>query len=159
MIILGIDPGTVRAGYGVIRAEAGRVKLLAAGILRVSSTQEKADALEQARASVEDLCAKHRPAMLAIEKLYFSKNQKTAFAVAEARGVILLAARAAGLVIQEYSPTEVKANLTGYGGADKKAVLKMVRLILRAPDLEVVDDASDALALALVAAQDLRNKA
>lgn len=159
MIILGIDPGTARAGYGVINTGGGGgPALVTAGILKVSKADDAPAILEDIHAGVERLCAEHKPEILAIEKLYFAKNQKTAFAVAEARGVILLAARNIGLEVREYSPTEVKANLTGYGGADKKAVLKMVRLVLRKPDLKIVDDASDALALALVAGQDPRNK-
>lgn len=97
---------------------------------------------------------KHKPDVLAIEKLYFAKNQKTALAVAQARGVILLAGKEHGLRIREYAPNEVKIGVTGYGAADKKAVLKMVRLILKRPDLSVIDDASDALALAILAANE-----
>ena len=156
MTILGIDPGTTRAGYGIIQSGGGGPKLITAGILKVSPAGGTAAILEEIQAGIAALCAEHKPALIAIEKLYFSKNQKTAFAVAEARGVILLAARMAGIGIREYSPTEVKASITGYGGADKKAVLKMVKLILRAHDLKVIDDASDALAIAIVAAQDLR---
>jgi crossover junction endodeoxyribonuclease RuvC len=158
MVILGIDPGTVRAGYGVVRREAQDARLVAAGTLQVPEGGKGADLLQSIRDSFCRLCAEHKPDMLAIEKLYFSKNRKTAMAVAEARGVILFAAKEQGLLIREYSPTEVKAGITGYGGADKRAVLKMVRLILRSPDLAVIDDASDALALALLAGQDLQNR-
>ena len=93
--------------------------------------------------------------MLGIEKLFFAKNQKTAMAVAQARGAILLAAEEAGLTIKEYAPNEVKLGIAGYGFADKKAILKMVRLMLKKPDLAVIDDASDALALAIMACNDL----
>lgn len=153
MTILGIDPGTTRAGYGVIRAGGGAPAFVAAGILKVPPRGGKADILEAIRSGIGALCAEHRPQVFAVEKLFFAKNRKTALAVAEARGVILMAAREAGLEIREYSPNEVKMAVTGYGSADKKAVLKMVRLILRAPDLEVIDDASDALAIALAASR------
>lgn len=152
MLILGIDPGTTRAGYGVIQDGAGGPRLVTAGILKVPRAGDKADILEAIRSGVAALCAEHHPDIVAIEKLFFAKNRKTALAVAEARGVMLVAAREAGAVIREYSPNEVKMAVTGYGSADKKAVLKMVRLILRVPDLKVIDDASDALAIALAAA-------
>ena len=91
---------------------------------------------------------------MAIEKLFFAKNTKTALAVAQARGVILLATKERGIRIKEYTPNEVKLGVTGYGFADKKAVLKMVRLILRKQNLKVIDDASDALALAILSTGD-----
>lgn len=157
MTILGIDPGTTRAGYGVIQNIAGGPKFITAGILKVPKDGDKADILEAIKKSVTALCAEHRPGIVAVEKLFFAKNRKTALDVAEARGVILMAAREAGTTIREYSPNEVKMAVTGYGSADKKAVLKMVRLILKTPDLKVIDDASDALAIALAAAQKFRS--
>lgn len=156
MIILGIDPGTTRAGYGVIRASGGKAEFIAAGILSVPKGGSAADVLEAIRNGISSLCAEHVPKVIAIEKLFFAKNRKTAMAVAQARGVILMAAREAGADIREYSPNEIKLAVTGYGGADKKSVLKMVRLILRTPELKVIDDASDALAIALTASQNLR---
>jgi crossover junction endodeoxyribonuclease RuvC len=156
MIILGIDPGTTRAGYGVIQKNAGATNLVTAGILQVPQDGEKAEILEAIRNGIAALCAEHRPDVVALEKLLFAKNRKTALAVAEARGVILVSAREAGVEIREYFPNEVKMAVTGYGGADKKAVLKMVRLILHVPELKVIDDASDALAIALTASQSLR---
>lgn len=155
MLILGLDPGTTRGGYGVIQNGAGGPRLIDAGILKVPPGGDKADILEAIRNGVVALCVKHRPNIVAIEKLFFAKNRKTALAVAEARGVMLMAARETGATIREYSPNEVKMAVTGYGSADKKAVLKMVRLILRTPDLKVIDDASDALAIALTAGQAL----
>jgi crossover junction endodeoxyribonuclease RuvC len=89
---------------------------------------------------------------MGIEKLYFAKNQKTAIAVAQARGVVLLSVGEHGIPVKEYTPNEVKSGITGYGFSDKKAVLKMVRLILGKHDLKIIDDASDALAIAIVAA-------
>ncbi len=152
MIILGIDPGTQRVGYGVIQVEYGRTELLSAGILKVSPG-DPLRVLPEIHRELGALIKTHRPQALAIEKLFFMKNQKTAFAVAQARGVILLAAIEAGLKIYEFAPNEVKSGLTGYGHADKGAVLKIVRLILGAPGLKVIDDASDALAIALFASQ------
>lgn len=153
MIILGIDPGTHRVGYGVIKA--GRdLKLLDAGLLRIKAAG-RAERLLQIKNQFLNITKRFKPFTLAIEKLYFMKNQKTAISVAEARGAILLGAAETGLRVKEFSPNEIKAGITGYGFSDKKAVLKMVRLILHEPELEVVDDASDALAVAILAARGL----
>ncbi len=152
MIVLGIDPGTRRVGYGILEADRNNLRFIDAGILAVKSTDD-ASALHEIKILLEELIQKHKPVALGIEKLYFAKNQKTALQVAEARGVIMLAAMEHGLRIKEYGPSEVKSQLTGYGKADKKAVLKMVRLILKKPELDVIDDASDALALAILASR------
>src|SRR3989338_4075313 len=152
MIILGIDPGTRRIGYGVVRTEGGRVELVDAGILSIQSSTDP-EALAEMKRGLGALIKKFKPDRLAVEKLYFAKNQKTALQVAQARGVILLVATEHGLTAEEYGQNEIKSGITGYGLADKKAVLKMVRLILKRPDLDVIDDASDALAIAIVASR------
>jgi len=137
-------------GFGVIKSEGSDLKFVAAGILPIKSTNDAA-ALEEIKCEIGKLIKKYKPTSFGIEKLYFAKNQKTAIAVAQARGVILLAAQEAGICIKEYTPNEIKLGVTGYGFADKKAVLKMVRLTLKKPDLAVIDDASDALAVAIMA--------
>ena len=152
MITLGIDPGTRRIGYGLVRAEGSVLHFLAAGILTIKS-REDLGALRETKQGVDALIRKWKPGVLAIEKLYFAKNKKTGLAVAHARGVIALSGLERGLEIREYAPNEVKANLTGYGFADKKAVLKMARLILCEPRLKIIDDASDALGIAIVASR------
>lgn len=155
-ISLGIDPGTRRVGYGLVRKDRGAVTFVAAGILKIQSAED-APALAETKKELDGLIKKHRPDVLGIEKLFFAKNQKTAIAVAQARGVMLLAAREAGIPIREYTPNEVKLGITGYGLADKKAMLKMVRLTLGKPDLAVIDDASDALALAIMALNEIHS--
>lgn len=150
MIILGIDPGTQRVGYGAIKAMGNKLSFLDAGILRVDS-KDSTRALLEIKQEMDRLIAHHRPEAVAVERLYFANNQKTALTVAQARGVILLSALEQEVQIIELSPTEIKTGLTGYGSSDKKAVLKMVRLILCEPSLEMIDDASDALAAAIVA--------
>jgi crossover junction endodeoxyribonuclease RuvC len=155
MITLGIDPGTRRIGYGVIDSQNGIARFVAAGIFKITTTEDVA-ALEETKQEIDCLIAEYQPEAVAIEKLFFAKNQKTAIAVAQARGVILLATKECGIRIKEYTPNEVKLGVTGYGFADKKAVLKMVRLILNKHDLKVIDDASDALALAIFCASDRR---
>ncbi|MBU6500444.1 MAG: crossover junction endodeoxyribonuclease RuvC [Patescibacteria group bacterium] len=149
MIILGIDPGTRRIGYGLVEGTGNKTKFIEAGLLEVRSNEDVA-ALKETKEQIEKLIKRFRPEAMAIEKLFFMKNQKTAMKVAEARGVAILAAAENGLKILEYSPNEVKAGVTGYGLADKKAVSKMVSLILGESDLKIIDDASDALAIAIM---------
>lgn len=156
MVILGVDPGTSRIGYGLIKKNPAGISFLDAGILKIKSDGKKR--LLEIKKGLSSLIKKWRPEMVAVEKIYFSKNQKTGIEVAQARGILMLAGLEAGLETREYSPNEVKLGLTGYGMADKKAVAKMVNLILKTPKLNVIDDASDALAIALFAAQDLRNR-
>jgi crossover junction endodeoxyribonuclease RuvC len=149
MIILGIDPGTRRIGYGVVRKEGSDARFIEAGILEIVGTDD-ISALVETKKGIDALIKKHKPDALAIEKLYFAKNQRTALAVAQARGVILLAASERGVPVREYAPNEVKLGVAGYGFADKRAMLKMVKLILGKPDLKIIDDASDALAIAIM---------
>ncbi len=150
MIALGIDPGTRRVGFGVVERKFGDIRMIAGDIMDIQATEDLV-ALKEIKRETDRIIKKYKPDILGIERLYFSKNQKTAIAVAQARGVILLAAAENNIPIKEYAPNEVKSGVTGYGSADKKAVLKMVRLTLNKPDLDVIDDASDALAMAIMA--------
>ena len=151
MISIGIDPGTRRIGYGVVKSEGNTLTFIAAGILKIVGLDD-ASALRETKEELDKLIKKHKPDVLGIEKLFFAKNQKTAIAVAQARGVIILATQEKKIPIKEYTPNEIKLGVSGYGFADKKAILKMVRLILRENTLKVIDDASDALAIAIMAA-------
>ncbi len=151
MIALGIDPGTRRIGYGVVeKKKDNTLHFVAAGILKIESPDDTV-ALAETKKGIAAVIKKYKPDVMGIEKLYFAKNQKTAMAVAQARGVLMLTAYEAGLPIKEYAPNEIKLGIAGYGFADKKAILKMVRLILGKHDLKVIDDASDALAGAIMA--------
>lgn len=152
MIILGIDPGTTRIGCGVIKKTQGKIEFVYADLLGIEGKGH--EALRDTKRKLDALIEKYKPEVLAVEKLFFVRNQKTGMAVAEARGVIVLSALEKGLRIREYSPNEVKEGVTGYGHADKKAVNKMVKLILAVPNLKVIDDASDALAIAIMAANE-----
>lgn len=155
MVILGIDPGTARMGYGVIKKEGGKVFFLDAGILKVKKSEGRHIFL-QIKTGLEEIIGKWKPEIMAVEKVYFAKNQKTAMSVAEARGVAIMTGLEAGTEIKEYSPNEIKSGLTGYGHADKRGVAKMVNLALGTPKLKIIDDASDALAIAIFAAGALR---
>ncbi|MDE2018914.1 MAG: crossover junction endodeoxyribonuclease RuvC [Patescibacteria group bacterium] len=149
MISLGIDPGTRRIGYGLVEKKHADVGFITAGLLKIESKND-IPALEEVKREIDRLIKQYQPDVVAVEKLYFAKNQKTGIAVAQARGVVLLAAAECGISVKEYTPNEIKLGVTGYGFADKKAVLKMVRLILNKQDLKIIDDASDALAIAIM---------
>ena len=151
-IYLGIDPGTHRVGYGVIRAENGKFYLIKQGVIK---TKENGSAIEQLPLiykKISLLIKENSPDEVAVEKLFFSKNQKTAMAVAEARGVILLAAAEKSVKIREFMPNTVKQSISGYGFANKKAMLKMITMMLGLKNFKPIDDASDALAIAITAA-------
>ena len=149
------SPGTRRIGYGIVRKDGGDVIFVAAGLLDIKSGDD-IGALRETKRGADRLIKQYKPTVMGIEKLYFAKNQKTAIAVAQARGVVLLSASEHSVLVKEYTPNEAKAGITGYGFSDKKAVLKMVRLILKKHDLKIIDDASDALAIAIVAAGECR---
>jgi len=150
MKILGIDPGTSRIGYGLID---GRIsKLIRHGVIEANEKDLPGKIANLSR-QFKNLLSETAPELVAIEKLYFAKNQKTALDVAQARGAILSACLERNLAVTEYSPNEVKSHIAGYGLADKRAVAKMVRLILKVDSLPGYDDASDALAIALTAAR------
>lgn len=150
MKVLGIDPGARRIGYGMIEKTRSGIRVLEAGLLPVAARPGGA-ALIEIKAQMDALLRRAAPDIVAIEKLFFSKNRKTAMQVAEARGVIVLAAEEARRAIREYTPNEVKFSCAGDGRADKRAVAKMVRVSLGAPRFKAIDDVTDALAIALCA--------
>ncbi len=149
MIILGIDPGTVRVGYALLKAEKSGLTLLKADLIPITS-KKGILRLEEIHKGVLNLIKTWRPDCLALERLFFSKNQKTVMSVAEARGAILLTTSLAGVKVFEYTPLEVKKSVTGNGRADKLQVQKIVKLTLPATaKLDAQDDVFDAIALAL----------
>ncbi|MFH1759038.1 MAG: crossover junction endodeoxyribonuclease RuvC [Patescibacteria group bacterium] len=151
MKILGIDPGSSRCGYGLIEKSGSSLKYLSAGLIEIkeSDINQKLLYLNQ---DFKKLIAKHKPDLIAIEKIYFSKNIKTAIEVAQARGVLILQTLQNNIPLVEYNPNEVKQSVTDYGSADKKAVAKLVAIHLQIPPLKVIDDITDALAIAITAA-------
>jgi crossover junction endodeoxyribonuclease RuvC len=144
-IILGIDPGTTRVGYGVIEKDGPQLKMLAYGCLEV----DKAYVLKSIKEALLKLIKKYKPNRAGVEKLFFVKNAKTAMTVSEARGVIMLCFQEKGIHTNEFTPLEVKQWVTGYGQADKVQVQKMVKLILKLDTEPKPDDAADALAIAI----------
>jgi len=148
-LVLGIDPGTALTGYGIIRECDSGLSLLTCGVISTPSGQPMPLRLKEIYRGLAALIQKHSPASVAVEQLFFSKNVRTAMAVGQARGVVLLAAADAGLPVFEYTPLQVKQAVVGYGRASKSQVQEMVRLLL---DLDVVprpDDAADAVAVAV----------
>lgn len=149
MIVLGIDPGTAATGYGIVERSGSRLRAVDYGCLETLPTQPPAQRLLEIHQAVTELIATHQPAMLGVERLFFNRNVQTAFAVGQARGVVLLAAAEAGLPVFEYGPHEVKMAVTGYGRADKAQVQRMVQVVLQMAVLPRPDDAADALAVAI----------
>lgn len=154
MRILGIDPGSTRIGYGLI-AHGRELQFLDCGTIEVAARDQREKLGELARRFAALLRAA-RPDAAGIETLFFAKNRKTALAVAEARGVLLLALARERIPTHECSPREVKVAVCGYGNADKVAVARMVCRTLRLPRLNERDDATDALAIAIAAASRVR---
>ncbi len=148
MIVLGIDPGTARLGYGVLRKDGSKLTHLAHGCLETPKSMPQAERLSTLHQALTELLAKHEPDMAGVEKLFFHKNVTNALTVSEARGVSLLALREASVTISEYTPKQVKLAATGYGSADKKQVQDMVKRLLRLKEIPRPDDAADALAIA-----------
>ncbi len=152
MIILGIDPGTAALGYGIIERTGGRLREVDHGCLVTSPDLPLPERLLAIHSLVDELLALHKPGLMGVERLFFSKNVQTAFGVGQARGVVLLAAAQHGVPVREATPNEVKSAIAGYGAADKDQVARMVQLVLGMADLPRPDDASDALAIAAWAA-------
>jgi crossover junction endodeoxyribonuclease RuvC len=156
MRIIGIDPGTGILGFGVIDAEAGKTKLVDAGVIRTQKHQPTSERLVEIYDGLCEIIADNKPKIMVVEKLFFAQNITTAMSVSEARGVAVLAGKKAGLEIAEYTPLQIKQSLTGYGRADKKQMQEMVRVLLGLKDVPKPDDCADALAAALMHAAALR---
>ena len=151
--ILGIDPGIARMGWGVVEEINQKPRAIDYGCFETSKSMDHAERLAAVQQEFTRLIKTHKPDKIAVEKLFFSKNVKTALTVGEARGVILMTCATQKVPIVEISPKEVKQALTGYGGADKQQMQKMIQLILKLKTIPKPDDAADALAIALAGAR------
>lgn len=156
VIVLGIDPGTAATGFGVVERNGSSLRALAYGTLETAPQAAQGERLVEIHAGVAALIERHRPGLVAVERIFFSRNVQTAFAVGQARGVVLLAAAQSGLPIFEYTPNEVKIAVTGYGRASKEQVQRMVQTVLGLALLPTPDDAADALAVAICLAHSYR---
>jgi len=150
---MGIDPGLATVGYGLIEKKGNTTKVIDFGIISTSKNDTLPTRLKQIYASVTALIDKYKPDSVAMEELFFQNNAKTAIAVAEARGVSLLACIHKLGNLYEYTPLQIKSALTGQGRAEKKQVQYMVKAILNLKEIPKPDDAADALAVALCHSQ------
>ena len=150
MRILAIDPGYDRLGVAVLEGSASRPALLWSDCVRPEKGNRE-DRLAHVSRAIASLIKEYAPDALAIETLFFSSNKKTALGVAEARGAILAAAGEASVPVVEYSPQQVKIAVTGHGGADKRAVARMIPKLLALPEKKRFDDELDAIAIGVTA--------
>ncbi len=151
MLVIGIDPGTASTGYGLVRQSSpeGNLEAIAYGVIKTPAALSDSQRLLLLNQELKMLIDLHRPQSGAVEKLFFQRNTKTAMAVGQARGVILMSLAHAGLEAAEYTPIEVKLAVSGYGAADKRQMQQMVRVLLGLKELPRPDDAADALAVAI----------
>ena len=149
MRILGIDPGIATIGFGVVDSDGGSQRLLQCGVITTPAHTSLSSRLDQIYDDMMQLLKLFTPDAVSIEELFFNTNITTGIAVAHGRGVILLACQKAGVKIYEYTPLQVKQSVVGYGRAEKKPVMEMVKRICRLPAPPKPDDAADAVALAL----------
>jgi crossover junction endodeoxyribonuclease RuvC len=149
VIVLGIDPGTASLGYGLVERTGSRLRSIDFGAFHTSADLPLPERLLAIHTFLEDLVELHGPTLVAVERIFHSRNVQTALAVGHARGVVLLAAASHGLGVREATPSEVKLAVTGYGAADKGQVGRMVQAILDLAEPPQPDDAADALAIAI----------
>jgi crossover junction endodeoxyribonuclease RuvC len=151
--IFGIDPGSVRTGYGCVDSDGTRHRLVASGALAAPASAELPDKLQHMHAGLTRLLAETRPECAVVENLFHARNARSALVLGHARGVAVLAAVQAGLPVVEYTPTEIKLAVVGYGRAEKTQLGQMVRLLLGLDAVPTPHDAADALAVAICHAQ------
>ncbi len=148
MIVLGIDPGLRKTGYGLIEKTGQSYKFISAGTIKLDQSDNVHDRLIKLYNEIEKIIEHHHPQCMSLEKAFVGKNVKSAFMIGEARAVCIVAAKRANIPIYEYATRSVKQGITGFGGAEKGSVKHMVKLILNIKG-DLSDDASDALALAI----------
>ncbi|MGL5535294.1 MAG: crossover junction endodeoxyribonuclease RuvC, partial [Cetobacterium sp.] len=157
MRILGIDPGTAIVGYSIVDYKENKIVLIKYGCIFTDKNLAMEDRLLQIFDELEEIIDLYSPQFMAIEELFFFKNNKTVISVGQARGVIVLAGKRKNLQIENYTPLQVKMGITGYGKADKKQVQLMVQKILKLDEIPKPDDAADAIAVAITHINSLTN--
>jgi crossover junction endodeoxyribonuclease RuvC len=158
MKILGIDPGTAIVGWSVIDADRGHIRVVGFGSIQSPKNRDQQGRLYTIYTQLSEIITKHHPHCAGVEALFFATNAKTAISVGEARGAILLTAALHGVPVISYSPLTVKQTICGDGKADKQAVAKMVKNILKLSSVPALDDITDALAIALTHAYSYKLK-
>lgn len=149
MVILGIDPGYAIVGYGLVHYKNNHFSTVDYGAITTPAGIEFTTRLEMIYNSLLEIISRYHPDAMSIEKLFFNSNTTTAIAVAEARGVILLAAKKCNVPVFEYTPLQVKQAVTGYGKAEKRQIMEMTRILLGLDKIPKPDDTADALAVAI----------
>lgn len=149
MIILGVDPGFAIVGYGVLEYNANKFKVLEYGAITTTPDMDIFDRFKKIHDDLDGIVTRVKPDFMSIEELFFNSNQKTAINVAQARGVLLLAALNHDVRVFEYTPLQVKQAVVGYGRADKNQVQQMVKIMLNLEKVPKPDDTADALAIAI----------
>ena len=152
MRILGIDPGYAIVGFGILEANRGQAQLIRCGAINTPAGVPMPMRLLQIQEDMETLIRTFQPDAMAIEELFFNTNVTTGIGVAQARGIILAAAAKLGVEIFEYTPSQVKQAVVGYGNAEKKQVMLMTKMLLNLREIPHPDDAADGLALAICCA-------
>jgi crossover junction endodeoxyribonuclease RuvC len=150
MIVIGIDPGLARLGYGVIKVTGKEIRPICYGCVETSGKESTGpERLLKIYTEINSLFDRYQPSHLSLEKLFFTKNISSAMGVSEVRGVVLLAAEQRKIPVTEYTPNEVKQAITGSGRADKKQVQEMIKRLLNLDEIPKPDDAADGLSIAL----------
>jgi crossover junction endodeoxyribonuclease RuvC len=149
MVVLGIDPGLANCGFGVVARRGGRLVAADGGVIETSAGVSAERRLTDLHARVGALLDEHEPGAVALEALYFGRNVRTALAVGQARGAVLVAAGQRGVPCVDYTPQQVKGSVCGAGGAPKEQVARMVQALLGLPAPPRPDHAADALAVAI----------
>ncbi|MBQ2931455.1 MAG: crossover junction endodeoxyribonuclease RuvC [Clostridia bacterium] len=157
MRILGIDPGYAIVGVGCIDYEGNRFKIVEYGAITTEAGEDMSDRLKSVYDELSEMIERVKPDAVAIEELFFYNNQKTAINVAQARGVLVLAAKNYGIPVFEYTPLQVKQAVVGYGRAEKTQVQQMTKAILGLSEVPKPDDTADALAIAICHAHTGKN--
>ena len=160
MFVLGVDPGVSRCGYGCVQSERGQTRAIAVGVLTTPPSDPPPQRLAALDADIRALLDELKPDAVAVERLFFQVNVRTAMSVGQASGLVLAAAAGAGCDVVQYTPGQVKQAVAGYGAAGKDQVQRMVQSLLGLPEVPRPPDAADALALALchVAAAPLQKR-
>ena len=149
MIILGIDPGSLNVGYGIIQVEKRKIVAAGCDTIKINPKLQLSERLVQIHSGVDKIIAEYKPDIAVVETIFYGKNIKSAFTLGHARGVIMLALAQHNIKIEEYSPREVKKSVVGNGNASKEQVEYMVQKILNLSTKPKTEDAADALAIAL----------
>jgi crossover junction endodeoxyribonuclease RuvC len=157
--ILGIDPGIASTGFGVVEMHAGTMRALGGGVIGTEAAEPLESRLATIAEAIDSLLDSHRPEAVAVEQIYFGRNVKTAFAVGQARGVVLAAAGRRGIGCHAYTPQKIKLAVCGSGAADKQQVQRMVGALLALGGAPESDHVADALAVAICHTQAAAAKA